>query len=51
MKRRLALVLGIAGLLVLGVTAVALAATLVGTNQGDLINGTDNNDKSEKGVF
>jgi Ca2+-binding RTX toxin-like protein len=44
MKRRVALVFGISSLLVLAVAAVALAATLVGTNGADTQNGTANND-------
>jgi Ca2+-binding RTX toxin-like protein len=45
MKRRVALVLGIASLLVLAVAAVALAGTFVGTNKANTINGGANNDK------
>jgi Ca2+-binding RTX toxin-like protein len=44
MKRRVALLLGVSAVLVLGVAAVALAANLVGTLQADIQNGTPNND-------
>jgi Ca2+-binding RTX toxin-like protein len=44
MKRRVALVLGIAGLMVLGVAAVAFAATFVGNNGPNNITGTANPD-------
>lgn len=47
MKRRVVLVLGLAGLLVLAVAGVALAGTFVGTNQADTcpkVCGGDNND-------
>ena len=45
MKKRVALVLGVSGLVVLAVAAVALAATLVGTNQADTQNGGTANDR------
>ena len=44
MKRRVVYVLGVSGLLVLAVAAVALAATIVGTNKADNLPGTPNND-------